>query len=62
MLKESLWECIQRFTQAALEMLSAMAKNLISASMQGLREGDFFHSLAKKPPWDYDKLLAWAEK
>lgn len=42
-------------------MPSAVEKILMGAFTQGLQEGDFFRSLAKKSPQDYDELLAHAE-
>lgn len=35
---------------------------LINAFLQVLREGDFFRSLAKSPPYDYDDVLGKTEK
>lgn len=34
----------------------------MGAFSQGLKDGDFFHSLSKKPLADYDTLLTQAEK
>lgn len=47
---------MQRFTRVTLEISLAVVEILMSAFVQGLREGDFFHLLAKKPPHDYDEL------
>ncbi|XP_073315789.1 uncharacterized protein [Primulina huaijiensis] len=59
---ETLREFVQRFNNAALEIPSATPAIMISAFTQGLRGGEFFKSLVKKPPSTYDDLLAWAEK
>lgn len=39
-----------------------MVEILTGSVAQELREGDFFHSLVKKPPHDYDELLTRSEK
>ncbi|XP_075475860.1 uncharacterized protein LOC142513968 [Primulina tabacum] len=59
---ETLREFVQRFNTAALEIPSATPDIMISAFTQGLRGGEFFKSLVKKPPSSYDDLLARAEK
>ncbi|XP_075483778.1 uncharacterized protein LOC142523930 [Primulina tabacum] len=59
---ETLREFVQRFKIAALEIPAATPDNMISAFTQGLRGGEFFKSLVKKPPSSYDDLLARAEK
>ncbi|XP_073272400.1 uncharacterized protein [Primulina huaijiensis] len=59
---ETLREFVQRFNNAALEIPSATPDIMISAFTQGLRGGEFFKSLVKKPPSTYDDLLARAEK
>ncbi|XP_073017963.1 uncharacterized protein [Primulina eburnea] len=47
---------------AALEISAATPEIMISAFTHGLRGGEFFKSLVKKPPSSYDDLLARAEK
>ncbi|XP_075507202.1 uncharacterized protein LOC142543686 [Primulina tabacum] len=59
---ETLREFVQRFNSAALEIPAAIPDIMISAFTQGLRGGEFFKSLVKKPPLSYDDLLARAEK
>ncbi|XP_073064019.1 uncharacterized protein [Primulina eburnea] len=59
---ETLREFVQRFNNAALEIPAATPDIMISAFTQGLRGGEFFKSLVKKPPSSYDDLLARAEK
>ncbi|XP_073304582.1 uncharacterized protein [Primulina huaijiensis] len=59
---ETLREFVQRFNSAALEIPAAAPDIMISAFTQGLREGEFFKSLVKKPASSYDDLLARAEK
>ncbi|KAL0445747.1 UNVERIFIED_CONTAM: Pro-Pol polyprotein [Sesamum latifolium] len=55
-------EYLQRFNAAALEVLSATQEVKASAFSQGLSDGDFFKSLAKKPASKFDALLARAAK
>ncbi|XP_073041818.1 uncharacterized protein [Primulina eburnea] len=52
----------RRFNNAALEIPAATPDIMISAFTQGLRGGEFFKSLVKKPPSSYDDLLSRAEK
>ncbi|XP_073037441.1 uncharacterized protein [Primulina eburnea] len=59
---ETLREFVQRFNSAALEIPAATPDIMISAFTQGLRGGEYFKSLVKKPPSSYDDLLARAEK
>ncbi|XP_073053656.1 uncharacterized protein [Primulina eburnea] len=59
---ETLREFVQRFNSAALEIPTATPDIMISAFTQGLRGGEFFKSLVKKPPSGIDELLARAEK
>ncbi|KAL0445385.1 UNVERIFIED_CONTAM: hypothetical protein Slati_2261200 [Sesamum latifolium] len=59
---ESLKDYLQRFNTAALEVPSAMQEIKASAFAQGLTNGDFFKSLAKKPATKFDILLARAAK
>ncbi|XP_073291060.1 uncharacterized protein [Primulina huaijiensis] len=59
---ETLREFIRRFNDAALDIPDASPDIIISAFTQGLRGGEFFKSLVKKPPSSYDDLLSRAEK
>lgn len=59
---ESLREYIQRFNRVALKVPSVSSELLVSALSQGLVDGQFFSSLVKKPPINYDNLLRRAEK
>ncbi|XP_073033010.1 uncharacterized protein [Primulina eburnea] len=59
---ETLQEFVQRFNTAALEIPATTPDIMISAFTQGLRGGEFFKSLVKKPPSSYDDLLVRAEK
>ncbi|XP_073051186.1 uncharacterized protein [Primulina eburnea] len=59
---ETLREFVQRFNSEALEIPAATIDIMISAFTQGLRGGEFFKSLVKKPPSSYDDLLVRAEK
>ncbi|KAL0438964.1 UNVERIFIED_CONTAM: hypothetical protein Slati_2379400 [Sesamum latifolium] len=59
---EHLKEYLQRFNTAALEVPSATQEVKASAFSQGLLDGDFFKSLAKKPVSKFDALLARAAK
>ncbi|KAL0401632.1 UNVERIFIED_CONTAM: hypothetical protein Slati_4193100 [Sesamum latifolium] len=53
---------LQRFNTAALEVPAATQEVKASAFSQGLLDGDFFKSLAKKPVSKFDALLARAAK
>ncbi|KAL0451253.1 UNVERIFIED_CONTAM: hypothetical protein Slati_1103400 [Sesamum latifolium] len=59
---EPLKEYLQRFNTAALEVLSATQEVKASSFAQGLLDGDFFKSLAKKPATKFDALLARSTK
>ncbi|KAL0416352.1 UNVERIFIED_CONTAM: hypothetical protein Slati_3467100 [Sesamum latifolium] len=59
---EPLKEYLQRFNAAVLEVPSATQEVKASAFSQGLSNGDFFKSLAKKPASKFDALLARAAK
>ncbi|KAL0355484.1 UNVERIFIED_CONTAM: hypothetical protein Sradi_3995300 [Sesamum radiatum] len=59
---EPLTEYLQRFNTAALEVPAATQEVKASAFSQGLLDGDFFKSLAKKPVSKFDALLARAAK
>ncbi|XP_074559159.1 uncharacterized protein LOC141815103 [Curcuma longa] len=60
--KESLKQYVRRFNQEAREVPAAQSEVLVSAFSQGLIEGDFFRSLIKKPPENFDALLTRADK
>ncbi|KAL0446175.1 UNVERIFIED_CONTAM: hypothetical protein Slati_1745400 [Sesamum latifolium] len=59
---EPLKEYLQRFNAAALEVPAATQEVKANAFSQGLLDGDFFKSLAKKPVSKFDALLARAAK
>ncbi|KAL0438279.1 UNVERIFIED_CONTAM: hypothetical protein Slati_2310900 [Sesamum latifolium] len=59
---ESLKEYLQRFNTASLEVPSATQEVKASAFAQGLLDGYFFKSLAKKPATKFDTLFARAAK
>ncbi|XP_073313447.1 uncharacterized protein [Primulina huaijiensis] len=59
---ETLREFIWHFNDTALDIPAASSDIIISAFTQGLRGGEFFKSLVKKPPSKYDDLLSRAEK
>ncbi|KAL0303126.1 UNVERIFIED_CONTAM: hypothetical protein Sradi_6180700 [Sesamum radiatum] len=59
---EPLKEYLQRFNTAALEVPAATQEVKANAFSQGLLDGDFFKSLAKKPVSKFDALLARAAK
>ncbi|XP_073295884.1 uncharacterized protein [Primulina huaijiensis] len=59
---KTLQEFVQRFNSASLEIPTATPDIMISAFTQGLRGGEFFKSLVKKPPSSYDDLLARKKK
>ncbi|XP_073120809.1 uncharacterized protein [Henckelia pumila] len=59
---EPLREYLQRFNTAALEVPASTADTLVNSFTQGLRGGEFFKSLVKKPPLTFDELLSRAEK
>ncbi|XP_073133730.1 uncharacterized protein [Henckelia pumila] len=59
---EPLREYVQRFNTATLEVPAATADTLVNSFTQGLRGGEFFKSLVKKPPLTYDELLSRDEK
>ncbi|KAK4395935.1 hypothetical protein Sango_1747800 [Sesamum angolense] len=54
---ETLRAYVQRFNITVLEVPTAHQEVLISAFTQGLREGPFFESLAKKPTVDFLDVL-----
>ncbi|KAL0345618.1 UNVERIFIED_CONTAM: hypothetical protein Sradi_4393100 [Sesamum radiatum] len=59
---KSLKDYLQRFNSITLEVPSATQDVKASAFAQGLMDGDFFKSLAKKPATKFDVLLARAAK
>ncbi|KAL0428288.1 UNVERIFIED_CONTAM: Pro-Pol polyprotein [Sesamum latifolium] len=59
---ELLKEYLQRFNAAALEVPSATQEVKASVFLQGLSDGDFFKSLAKKPTSKFNALLARVAK
>ncbi|KAL0290973.1 UNVERIFIED_CONTAM: hypothetical protein Sradi_7038100 [Sesamum radiatum] len=59
---EPLKEYLQRFNTTALEVPAATQEVKANAFSQGLLNGDFFKSLAKKPVSKFDALLARAAK
>ncbi|KAL0345686.1 UNVERIFIED_CONTAM: hypothetical protein Sradi_4399900 [Sesamum radiatum] len=59
---EPLKEYLQRFNTAALEVPAATQEVKANAFSQGLLDGDFFKSLAKKPVSKFDAFLARAAK
>ncbi|XP_073138200.1 uncharacterized protein [Henckelia pumila] len=60
--EESLRAYIKKFNKITLEIPACAPKTRITAFTQGLREGEFFRSLLKKTPRNFEDLLARAEK
>ncbi|XP_074556805.1 uncharacterized protein LOC141812691 [Curcuma longa] len=60
--KESLKDFVRRFNRVAQDVPDATSPVLVSAFSQGILEGDFFRSLIKKPPVNYDALQSRAVK
>ncbi|XP_075474458.1 uncharacterized protein LOC142505374 [Primulina tabacum] len=59
---ETLREFIRRFNNAELDIPDASPDIMISVFTQGLRGGEYFKSLVKKPPSSYDDLLSRTKK
>ncbi|XP_012835337.1 PREDICTED: uncharacterized protein LOC105956061 [Erythranthe guttata] len=59
---EHLRSFIKRFITATLEVPITSEEVLINALAQGLRLGDFFTSISKKPPLSFNDLLRKAER
>ncbi|XP_075489717.1 uncharacterized protein LOC142528562 [Primulina tabacum] len=60
--EESLRAYIRRFNRVALDVPTCATETKTTAFTQGLREGEFFKSLTKKVPGDFEDLLSRAEK
>ncbi|XP_012827901.1 PREDICTED: uncharacterized protein LOC105949160 [Erythranthe guttata] len=59
---EHLRSFVKRFITATLEVPITSEEVLINALAQGLRLGDFFTSISKKPPLSFNELLRKAER
>ncbi|XP_073295907.1 uncharacterized protein [Primulina huaijiensis] len=59
---ETLRAYIKKFNRVALEVSACAPETKVTAFMQRLWEGDFFRSLTKKLPVDFEDLLSRAEK
>ncbi|XP_073318005.1 uncharacterized protein [Primulina huaijiensis] len=59
---ESLRAYIKRFNRVALDVPTCATETKTTAFTQGLREDEFFKSLTKKVPGDFEDLLSRAEK
>ncbi|XP_042396808.1 uncharacterized protein LOC121986953 [Zingiber officinale] len=55
--RKTLRAYIHRFNQAAMEIPTVSSETMILAFTQGPIDGDFFRSLIRKPPHDYDHML-----
>ncbi|XP_075524561.1 uncharacterized protein LOC142556963 [Primulina tabacum] len=60
--EETLRAYIKRFNRVALDVPACAPATKTTAFTQGLLEGDFFRSLTKKLPGDFEDLLSRAEK
>ncbi|KAL0313364.1 UNVERIFIED_CONTAM: hypothetical protein Sradi_5735700 [Sesamum radiatum] len=58
---ESLWDYMQRFSEAVLEVPHVNPELLASIMQQNLRRGRIRESIAGKPPATLDELLVQAE-
>ncbi|XP_075489601.1 uncharacterized protein LOC142528437 [Primulina tabacum] len=59
---ETLRAYIKRFNRVALDVPACAPETKTTAFMQGLWEGDFFRSLTKKLPGNFEDLLSRTEK
>ncbi|XP_073056855.1 uncharacterized protein [Primulina eburnea] len=59
---ETLRAYLKRFNRVALDVATCAPETKTTAFMQGLWEGDFFRSLTKKLPGNFEDLLSRAEK
>ncbi|XP_073045532.1 uncharacterized protein [Primulina eburnea] len=59
---ETLRAYLKRFNRVALDVPTCAPETKTTAFMQGLWEGDFFRSLTKKLPENFEDLLSRAEK
>ncbi|XP_075507473.1 uncharacterized protein LOC142544296 [Primulina tabacum] len=60
--EESLRAYIRRFNRVTLDVPTCATETKTTAFTQGLSEGEFFKSLTKKVPGDFEELLSRAEK
>ncbi|XP_075473369.1 uncharacterized protein LOC142504378 [Primulina tabacum] len=60
--EKSLRAYIRRFNRVALDVPTCATETKTTAFTQGLREGEFFKSLTKKVPGNFEDLLSRAEK
>ncbi|XP_073031174.1 uncharacterized protein [Primulina eburnea] len=60
--EESLRMYIKRFNKVALDVPTCAAETKTTAFTQGLKESEFFKSLTKKVPEDFEDLLSRADK
>ncbi|XP_073045930.1 uncharacterized protein [Primulina eburnea] len=60
--EESLRMYIKRFNKVALDVPTCAVETKTTAFTQGLKESEFFKSLTKKVPEDFEDLLSRAEK
>ncbi|XP_075473920.1 uncharacterized protein LOC142504971 [Primulina tabacum] len=60
--EEILRAYIRRFNRVALDIRTCATETKTTAFTQGLREGEFFKSLTKKVPGNFEDLLSRAEK
>ncbi|XP_042410112.1 uncharacterized protein LOC121999506 [Zingiber officinale] len=55
--RETLRAYIQRFNQVAMDIPTVTLETMMNAFTQGLADGDFFCSLIRNPPHNYDHML-----